>query len=549
MKQVIRHGVGTGRSIVIALAGCGVAVGCLLGCAFAFIEADSWLEHSAGAAIARENAALSEARNVLQGMQVSRAGFCSANEIAHFRLVVFGSEYVKDAGRIRSGRIECSAISGRPPRVSGRLGGALEPAFRMQDGTLAYRDLSPMEVPGVKRAALQLGSAYVEFGLERAAAPGPFPSALTVTMRKPEGATPNVAAETAVPPYMTSEGSGQAGKMLYATRCSDSGFSCATATTTLSGALYGESRPISLFILGGGIAGMFLGMGFSFLFTEKRDMGRQLRRDLERDKLEVRYQPIVSLETREIVGAEALARWTDEDGCEVDPEIFVKIAEEQGFIGMITRSVLKQVLQDFGPTLQGRPGFRVSINVGASDLVEPKFLPMLEGALEKARVRPESLVIEITERSAANGEAAKEAIRLLRHFGQSIHIDDFGSGFSNLDRLLYLYADTIKIDKAFTRTIDTESVAAVILPHIMKIAKSLNLEVIVEGVEITRQADYFLPGKQKIYGQGWLFGRPMTAAEFLSQLGEGAGPELVAEGIGMLGATAGALQPARSLLA
>jgi sensor c-di-GMP phosphodiesterase-like protein len=175
---------------------------------------------------------------------------------------------------------------------------------------------------------------------------------------------------------------------------------------------------------------------------------------------------------------------------------------------------------------------------------------MLEGALAKARVRPQSLVVEITERSAGNGETAKETIRLLRQIGHSIHIDDFGSGFSNLDKLLYLYADTIKIDKAFTRTIDTESVAAVILPHIMKIAKSLNLEVIVEGVEITRQADYFLSGQQKIYGQGWLFGRPMTAEQFLSHhTGCPIPVRSQSEGYGVLDSPPGSIRVVTSLTA
>ena len=536
-----------GKLIVIALALCGVAAGCLLGCAFALLEAGHALEHFASATTAHENAALDEARGVLQALQQSRFGSCSDSEIAGFRLLVFGSEYVKDAGRIRSDRIECSAMSGHPARVIGPF----KPAFRLEDGTLAYRDLSPMHIPGLRRAALRLGSAYVVIGVDQPSVPGPIPTRLAVTLQAPQPAqvqSATTAAGTGDLPYMTAEGSGRIGNMLYVTRCTDSTFTCVTATTTVPGALQGESTALSLFMIGGGIAGIFFGIGFPFLFTGNRDLGRQLRRDLERDKLEVRYQPIVSLETRQIVGAEALARWTDDSGREVDPEVFVKIAEDRGFIGLITKSVLKRVLRDFGPTLRSRPEFRISINVGAPDLVEPKFLPMLEGALEKARVRPESLVIEITERSAANGEAAKETIRLLRHFGHSIHIDDFGSGFSNLDRLLYLYADTIKIDKAFTRTIDTESVAAVILPHIMKIAKSLNLAVIVEGVEITRQADYFLPGKQKIYGQGWLFGRPMTAEEFLLQLGEVREPApALAEGYGVLDSRPGALRAAPSL--
>jgi sensor c-di-GMP phosphodiesterase-like protein len=547
MGEESRHRSLGGRLVIIALAICGVAVGCVLGCAVALVEANYSLEDSAEAAAASGNAALAEARGVLQAMQASRAGICSDGEIANFRLLIFGSDYVKDAGRIRGGRIECSAMSGHPARAAGPF----KAEFRLKDGMLAYRDLSTMEIPGLRRAALRLGSAYVVLGMETPAAAGPIPTKLGMTMEvRNAGQTESAGAGGGTDPaYMTTEGSGLTGKTLYVTRCSDPAFSCVTATTTLSGALHGESVVLSLFTIGGGIAGILCGIGFPFLFAGKGDMGHQLRRALERDKVEVRYQPIVNLETREIVGAEALARWTDDDGNEVDPEIFVKVAEEQGFIGSITKTVLKRVLRDFAATLRSRPDFRISINVGA-DLVEPKFLPMLEGALEKAKVRPESLVVEITERSAANGEPAKETIRLLRHFGHSIHIDDFGSGFSNLDKLLYLYADTIKIDKAFTRTIDTESVAAVILPHIMKIAKSLNLEVIVEGVEISRQADYFLPGKQKIYGQGWLFGRPMTAEAFLAQLDDGSVPaETDEERYGAIGAKAGALRAASSLTA
>lgn len=535
--------------VLVLLAICGLAAGFLLGCAFVLVQACNSLEDSAKVTTAHENAALAEARSVLLAMQGSHSGFCSENEIAHFRLLVFGSEYVKDAGRIRSGRIECSATSGYLARATGPF----KSDFRLHDGAFAYSNLSPVQTPGLWRAALRLGSDYVVFDTEPPPAPGPIPTRLAIAMQAPNAPQTRSAATAAGagdPLNGTSEGRGLIGNILYVTRCSDPAFSCVTATTTVNGALHGESSVLSLFTGAGGIAGILCGFGFPFMLTRNRDMGRQLRRALEREKLEVCYQPIVDLETRRIVGGEALARWRDQHGNDVDPEIFVKIAEDEGFVGLITRAVLKRVLRDFAPTLRSRPDFRISINVGAHDLVNPEFLPMLEGALQKARVRPESLVIEITERSAANGEAAKETIRLLRHFGHSIHIDDFGSGFSNLDKLLYLYADTIKIDKAFTKTIDTESVAAVILPHIVKIAKSLNLEMIVEGVEITRQADYFLPGKQKIYGQGWLFGRPMTAEAFLAELaGRPIPAQAPPERFGVLGARPAALDVKRSLIA
>jgi sensor c-di-GMP phosphodiesterase-like protein len=123
-----------------------------------------------------------------------------------------------------------------------------------------------------------------------------------------------------------------------------------------------------------------------------------------------------------------------------------------------------------------------------------------------------------------------ETIRTLRRKGHSIHIDDFGTGYSNLDKLLYLFADTIKIDKAFTSVIGTESVAAAILPQILAMAKSLNLEVVVEGVETDNQADYFSPETPHLYGQGWLYGRPVAAEAFNSLLAENFATVLATQG-------------------
>jgi sensor c-di-GMP phosphodiesterase-like protein len=143
---------------------------------------------------------------------------------------------------------------------------------------------------------------------------------------------------------------------------------------------------------------------------------------------------------------------------------------------------------------------------------------MLDDSLKRAKVTSRSLVIEITERSTAEGEVAMEAIRSLRRAGHSIHIDDFGTGHSNLDKLLYLFADTIKIDMAFTRVIGTDSVTVAILPQILAMAKSLGLDVVVEGVETEYQADYFTPATEKMYGQGWLYGHPVPVEEFLGVL-------------------------------
>ena len=228
----------------------------------------------------------------------------------------------------------------------------------------------------------------------------------------------------------------------------------------------------------------------------------------------------MSLASGRIVGAEALARWTDEEGFAVGPDVFIKIAEEQGFVGSITRLVVRRVLRDFAATLRSHPDFRLSINVAATDLADPGFLPMLEHALKQADVPAESLIIEITESCTARHETAIAAILRLHQRGHCVHIDDFGTGYSSLSYLHDLSVDAIKIDRTFTRTIGTDAVTAGILPQILSMAETLNLHVIVEGIETGQQAEYFATLAQPILGQGWLYGRAVAPEEFHRLLAE-----------------------------
>ena len=458
-------------------------------------------------------------------LKASPYPYCSEAEIGYFRGLVFRSDYVKDAGRMHDGNIDCSATMGRPARTIGRFNST----ERWSDGTIVYSNLVPTRDPSLKRVALQLGSTYVVLGSNLPPSPEPISmqfSAATQGAGGTQSGPGAIASQKNNKPNLNADGSGRLGNTLYATRCSTLHFNCVTATTTVSDALHDGSGTVSAGTFAGGLFGILCGMVFSFAYNRSRDLSQQLRRAMKRDELQVVYQPIVDLSTRTIVGAEALARWTDEEGNEVEPDVFVGIAEALGIVGGITRTVLQRAMRDFRKTFHNRPAFRLSVNVAAADLVDPEFLPMLEDCLKEAKVKPENLVIEITERSAANGDAAMETIRILRRSGHSIHIDDFGTGNSNLDKLLYLFADTIKIDKAFTKVIGTESVAVAILPQILAMAKSLNLEVVVEGVETDYQADYFSPATQRIYGQGWLYGHPVTAEEFSVLLGEAPSPAI-----------------------
>jgi sensor c-di-GMP phosphodiesterase-like protein len=513
MMRILRNRALVARAAGITITACGTVAGYFLGCALAVQLAENWLDQYSRVTVEQGDASFTEARSLLTVLKDSPYFFCSEAEIAYFRELVFRSEYLKDAGRIRGGKIECSATADHPMRSNVQLNSE----STQKDGLIAYSNLLPIRDAHLQRAGLQLGSAYVVLGSHMPTGPGPLAMQLAVSGKDAGGQQTGFGTKGASDGEEAigiSDGIGRQGDMLYATRCSTLRLSCATASASVSEALRGESSTISGSAVVGGLSGVLLGMAFSFFYNRNRDLCQQLRRAISCDKLQVVYQPIVNLVGGRIVGAEALARWTDEDGNTVGPDVFVKIAEEHGFVGAITKVVVRRALHEFAERLRTHPDFRLSVNVAAADLSDPSFLPMLDDSLNQARVKSRSLVIEITERSTASSEAAMETIRNLRRQGHSIHIDDFGTGYSNLDKLLYLFADTIKIDKAFTRVIGTEAVTVAILPQILAMAKSLNLDVVVEGVETDHQADYFSPAKQQIYGQGWLYGHPVTADEF-----------------------------------
>jgi sensor c-di-GMP phosphodiesterase-like protein len=286
--------------------------------------------------------------------------------------------------------------------------------------------------------------------------------------------------------------------------------------------LQANRTTLAVAVLLGAMAGGLFGFVCSLIYGRNHGMEHRLLRAIRRDQLRVVYQPIVDLESRKIVEAEALARWTDEDNVPISPDVFIRVAEKAGFVGEITKVIVNNVVRDFGTILREHPGFRVNVNIAASDLADPEFMPMIERALSPAGVQPSSLGIEITESYTARQQVAKETILQLRQRGHVVHIDDFGTGYSSLAYLHDLAVDAIKIDKAFTKAIGTDAVTVSILPQILTMADTLDLRVVVEGIETPQQAAYFASVDQSIYAQGWLFGHPVPVESFHRLLDENA---------------------------
>ncbi len=356
------------RAATITMTLVGMAIGYFLGRALALQMAGLSLDQYSKLVAVQQDASSKEARDLLGILKKSPYPFCSDSQIAYFRELVFRSEYLKDVGRIRDGKIECSATAGHPVRAIGQFkGGSLQ-----TDGTIAYSNLVPLEDDTLKRDGLQFGDNFVVFGSHMPTSVGSFPMHLAINMKGSAGHLSDVPASSEFrEPDLAHDGIVRVGGTLYATRCSALHMNCVTSSASVSDCLRGEIGQVGACIILGGLAGLLFGIVFSRARSRSLNLEQQLRRAIASDRLQVAYQPIVSLGSGQIVGAEALARWTNEEGVAVSPDVFIKLAEEHGFVGSITKLVVRRALQDFAETLHHHPAFRLNVNVAAADLARP----------------------------------------------------------------------------------------------------------------------------------------------------------------------------------
>jgi sensor c-di-GMP phosphodiesterase-like protein len=506
-----------GATVVGTIAG--ALGGYLLGRATTLSQMEARLIQYSNRMLSEGDAGTAESRKVLAEINASPYAFCSDDEVAYLRGLVFRAEYLKDAGRMRDGRIECSATLSHVPVSQLQL----RPDFMQTDGTVLYEDLPMFRIGNRSAITVQSGDSYIVYNPYNPTPPISAPMHYTLTDTDvATRTTGRLMGEMPQVPQtiLRTEGLTRYNGSIYATRCTSDQAVCATTYVAIPEAILTNHTALSISVLMGALAGGLLGFICYLIYGRNQGMEHRLLRAIRRDELKVVYQPIVDLATGEIVEAEALVRWTDDDNNPISPEVFIKVAENAGFVGEVTRLVVRRVLHDFGKTLRERSGFRVNVNIAAPDLADPEFMPMLENALSKAGVQPNGLGIEITESFTARQQVAKETILRLRQKGHFVHIDDFGTGYSSLAYLHDLSVDAIKIDKAFTRAIGTDAVTGSILPQILTMADTLELRVIVEGIETLQQAAYFAAADQIIYAQGWLYGHPVPSESFHRQLAE-----------------------------
>ncbi|HOY86872.1 MAG: EAL domain-containing protein [Methylotenera sp.] len=253
--------------------------------------------------------------------------------------------------------------------------------------------------------------------------------------------------------------------------------------------------------------------------VERFTIESQLRHALERNQFEMYYQPQISLLTGDIIGAEALIRWRHPDLGLVSPARFIPIAEETGLIVQIGEWVLRQAaLQAIQWINDGYTMQWVSVNVSGVQIMRSNFYDTVYGILIETNCNPNILELEITESTVMqNTEFVIDTFNNIKQLGVRVAIDDFGTGYSSLSNLKRLPLDKIKIDQSFVRGLPDDLDDAAITNTINAMACSLGFTVIAEGVETLAQAT-FLKNMGCLEAQGYLYSKPVTAAEFTKLL-------------------------------
>lgn len=241
----------------------------------------------------------------------------------------------------------------------------------------------------------------------------------------------------------------------------------------------------------------------------------EIRRALERDEFLIYYQPIVSLSEGRITGFEALLRWQHPERGIVSAGEFIDLINEIGMIGPICEmSLEKACRQNFIWNSEGLPPVTASVNISPIQLWQSDFVESIVRLLDNTGLDPHLLTLEMTEHSIIKDlEATMNILRDIREMGVKISIDDFGTGYSSLSYLNRLTISTIKIDRSFIGGIPRDPDNSAIVKAIIKLAQSLELKVVAEGVETQEQLS-FLHNLKCDEIQGYLFSPPVPAEAF-----------------------------------
>lgn len=492
--------------LAVALVLIGIAIGHLGSDQLATQQAQTELDSASERVSARFDAIIGEAESVFAELESLQLPLCSEEELLDMRARVFAARFLRDIGRLDDMTLLCSTALGRltqPYRSSpadvtlaGGLGLKTDREVLAGEGTRTlviegehYNALVDPAVVTDLAAAMDSAVMFLRAGHSSRQEWHPFHSG------------------TALPH-----------KGLSSERC--------TAETGLCLLLHVPEHRIThwhaqtrLAMAGfGGAAGLALFLVIFMAVRQEDSPARCLRQALDRDRIRTVYQPIIRLPDHRLIGFEALARWHDANGSGIPAEEFITLAENSGLIGQISECMIRTIGEELSPWLKRHPERVIAINIAPAELDDDALLDKLERELIARGVKPDQIVLEITERTMVENAAAHARIEQLARRGFKIYADDFGVGYCGLAYLNDMDVHGIKISHLFTAAVATDSPKAALVPRITELARELGLDVIIEGVETGEQARS-LAELEPILVQGWLYSHGVGIEELLQRFG------------------------------
>jgi len=251
-----------------------------------------------------------------------------------------------------------------------------------------------------------------------------------------------------------------------------------------------------------------------------RFLPEDVERAFEDGEFRVYYQPKVLASTAEIVGAEALLRWQHPEFGVLAPSFFIPGMETSGLIHEVGAWVLRRV-SELNMAISSKisnPAWNIAVNVSPVQFGNPAYLRAMLRAAKSLNLPNQLLEIELTETAVLESfNQAAELMALIRDYGVTIAIDDFGVGFNSISHLARLPISAVKIDGSFVARLETSEVDRKIIASLIRLAHDLGMKTVAEGVETVAQAQFLLDNNCQLL-QGYLFGRPVPQDEFVARL-------------------------------
>ncbi|MBW8189503.1 EAL domain-containing protein [Neiella marina] len=250
-------------------------------------------------------------------------------------------------------------------------------------------------------------------------------------------------------------------------------------------------------------------------YQSRRDIGHRLLYGLENQGFYCQYQPIIELKTGKIVGCEVLARFRDDFG-HLSPYHFIPEISAIKQTLPFTRLIVEQAISEINQVAESTSKqLKLNFNVFPQDFINDQFWAFVDEVSAKSHHL--NLVVEITEDQPLDISESKRYTEQAQKNGIRIAMDDFGSGYSNLLSIQALNYDILKIDQSFIRGLENDAIVSSLLPNIIDISRKYELDVVAEGIEHEAQRDILIELGVQL-GQGWLFGKPMSASDFKALL-------------------------------